>query len=70
MKLKIWKILVLFVSALCLISFLFIFKENKETPELYGVPFIFWTGFLVTFLIVVSTYIASRIFPFEDPKKS
>jgi hypothetical protein len=69
MKLKFWNLLVLVVSALTIIAFLFVFKENKIEPEIFGIPFIFWAGFLVTFLIVVATYIASKVFPFEDPKK-
>lgn len=70
MKLKRWRLLVVFVSLLSLISFLFIFQINQSEPELFGIPYIFWTGFVVTFLIVLATFIASRISPFEDPKKS
>ncbi len=70
MKVKFWRLLVLLVSGLCIISFLFIFKENKIKPELFGIPYIFWSGFVVTFLIVLATYIGSLVFPFDDPKKS
>jgi hypothetical protein len=69
MKLKIWNLLVLVVSALSIIAFLFIFEQNKIEPKLFGIPFVFWTGFLVTFLVVMATYVASKVFPFEDPKK-
>jgi hypothetical protein len=53
-----------------LVSFLIIFKENKITPTLAGIPFIFWSGFLVSVLIVLATYLASKIFPYEEPSKS
>jgi hypothetical protein len=53
-----------------LVSFLIIFKENKITPTLAGIPFIFWSGFLVSVLIVLATYLASKIFPYGEPSKS
>jgi uncharacterized membrane protein len=70
MKKKIWRLLVSFIIILTLVSFLIIFKENKITPTLAGIPFIFWSGFLVSVLIVLATYLASKIFPYEEPSKS
>lgn len=70
MKQKIWKFLVSFVIALTLTSFLIIFKENKIAPSLEDIPFIFWSGFLVTLLVVLATFIASKIFPYGEPAKS
>ena len=69
MKQKIWRFLVSLVAALTLTSFLFIFKENKEIPSIEGIPFIFWSGFLVTLLVVFATYLASRIFPYVENSK-
>jgi uncharacterized membrane protein len=70
MKKKIWRLLVSFIIVLTLVSFLIIFKENKITPTLAGIPFIFWSGFLVSVLIVLATYLASKIFPYGEPSKS
>jgi hypothetical protein len=70
MKQKIWRFLVSLVIALSLASFLVIFKENKEIPSIQGIPFIFWSGFLVTILVVFATYLASRIFPYTEEKNS
>jgi hypothetical protein len=70
MKQKIWRFLVSFVIALAMASFLIIFKENKMTPTLAGIPFIFWSGFFVTVLVVLATFIASKIFPYGEPAKS
>jgi uncharacterized membrane protein len=70
MKKKIWRLLVSFIIVLTLVSFLIIFKENKITPTLAGIPFIFWSGFLVSVLIVLATYLASKIFPYGKPSKS
>jgi hypothetical protein len=69
MQSKQWKTLVLVVILMTVGSFLFLFRENKLEPILAGIPFVFWTGFLVTALVVFATFLGSKIFPFEDPKK-
>ena len=69
MQSKQWKSLVLTVILLTVCAFLFLFKENKLEPSLAGIPFVFWTGFLVTSLLVFATFLGSKFFPFKDPKK-
>ncbi|WP_192346330.1 hypothetical protein [Algoriphagus sp. Y33] len=69
MKSKLWKTLVLAVIILTVGAFLFLFKEHKLEPTLTGIPFTFWTGFLVNVLVVFATFLGSKFFPFEDPKK-
>lgn len=69
MKSKIWNILVLTVLALSIVSFLFLFEENKVEPSIAKIPFAFWTGFLVTVVIVALTFLASRFFPYQENKK-
>lgn len=69
MKSKQWKQLVLAVIVLTVSSYLFIFEEGKLDPTLADVPFVFWSGFLITVLVVFATFIGSKVFPFEDPKK-
>jgi anaerobic C4-dicarboxylate transporter len=69
MKSKIWTSIVLAVLVLTVGSFLFLFKENKIDPRLGGVPYVFWTGFLVTVVIVGLTFLASRFFPHHESKK-
>lgn len=69
MQFKQWKTLVLTVTILTVGAFLFLFKENKLEPTLVSIPFTFWTGFLLTVLIVFATFLGSKFFPFEDPKK-
>jgi len=68
MKSKSWNLLVLLVIILTVVSYLFLFKEQKVDPELGSVPYIFWTGFIVTVLLVFGTFLGSKYFPFEDPK--
>lgn len=69
MKYKIWNILVFTVLILTVGSFLILFRENKVDPTLSNVPYVFWTGFLVTVVIVVLTFLASRFFPHQESKK-
>jgi len=69
MKPKIWNAIILAVLALAVGSYWFVFKENKLTPELFNIPFIFWSGFLITVLVVGLTYLGSVFFPHEEPKK-
>ena len=69
MSSKIWNILVLTVLALSVVSFLFLFAENKVDPKLLNIPFAFWSGFLVTVLIVILTFLASRYFPHQESDK-
>lgn len=70
MKSKIWNAIVLAVLLLSVGSFLLLFSENKVDPRLGGVPYIFWTGFLVTVVIVGLTFLASSFFPHEESKKA
>lgn len=70
MKSKIWNSIVLAVLILSVGSFLFLFRENKVDPRLGDVPFVFWTGLLVTVLLVGLTFLASRFFPYEESKKA
>lgn len=69
MKSKTWNILVVTVLVLSILSFLFLFEENKVDPRLANVPFAFWTGFLVTVIIVILTFLASRFFPHQESNK-
>ena len=69
MKYKSWNLLVLLVIILTIVSYLFLFNEEKTDPSLGSVPFIFWTGFIVTVVLVFATFLGSKLFPFEDPKK-
>lgn len=69
MKSKIWNLIALAVFFLSVGPFLVIFEENKIDPRLGGVPYIFWTGFLITVVIVGLTFLASLFFPHEETKK-
>lgn len=70
MKLKPWHFLASAVFLLSIFSFWFIFQEDKTNPYIGSVPFIFWSSFVITVLIVLATFLGSIIFPQEDSPKS
>lgn len=70
MNQKAWTILVLLVVILTLVSFLFLFASHKINPMLGAVPYVFWVSFGVTCLVVIATFLGSKVFPFEEIKKS
>lgn len=63
MKSRKWILLVLAVVFLTLVSFLFLFTQGKVEPNFGPIPYVFWISFLVTCLVVIMTYVGSRIFP-------
>ncbi|MCU0401962.1 MAG: hypothetical protein MUE75_13320 [Algoriphagus sp.] len=67
---KPWHLLASAVLLLSIASFWWIFQEGKSDPELGSIPYVFWTSFAITLLIVVATFIGSRIFPHEEDSKS
>lgn len=70
MKLKPWHFLASAVFLLSIVSFWFIFQEDKINPSLGSVPFIFWSSFVITVLVVLATFLGSIIFPQEKSPKS
>ncbi len=66
MKILYWRMLVAAVIAVALISFLFVFQIGVTSPRLAGVPYILWSSFLLTVLLVVMTYLGSKIFPYKE----
>lgn len=69
MQPKIWNLIVSTVLVITIGSFAFLFRENKHSPELWNIPYTFWSGFLVTVLIVLATFLGARFFPYHDPKE-
>jgi len=70
MTFKSWHLLATAVLLLTIAAFWWIFQEGKIDPMLGSVPFVFWTSFAVTLLIVVATFIGSKIFPHQEDSKS
>ena len=59
-----WKICVTLAVILSLITFTpLIMPAGVYQPELFGVPYTFWTSFLITVLLVLFTFIGTRVHP-------
>ena len=59
-----WKICVTLAVILSLITFTpLIMPAGVYQPELFGVPYTFWTSFLITVLLVLLTFIGTRVHP-------
>lgn len=69
MQQKIRRFLVSLIIALTLTSFLNAFKNDQLTPSLEGVPYIFWSGFFITVLVVLATHLTSKILPYSERVK-
>ncbi len=39
-------------------------------PKLFGVPYTLWMGFILTSLLVILTFLGSKVHPGEDNSKS
>lgn len=48
-----------------------IIPQGQYKPELFGIPYTFWTGFLITLFLVILTFIGMRLHPGakEEEKK-
>jgi hypothetical protein len=70
MKPKIWNVIVFAILALAVISYEINFTEIKPSPSLWNIPFILWSSFLVTMLVIFLTYLRFVLFPQEEVGKS
>jgi len=66
-KRKIWKLLrVLFVITILLTFTPVITPRGKIHPELFGMPYTLWISILQSVLLVVLTFIGTRVHPFKE----
>jgi hypothetical protein len=70
MKPKIWTVIVFAILALAVISYEINFTEIKPSPPLWNIPFILWSSFFVTMLVILLTYLRFVLFPEEEVEKS
>lgn len=62
-----WQICCVAVILLAGVTFTpLIIPANTWQPELFGVPYTLWTGFLLAWAFVGLTYIATRVHPGAD----
>jgi hypothetical protein len=70
MKPKIWNVIVFAILALAVIFYEINFTEIKPSPPLWNIPFILWSSFLVTLLVVSLTYLRFVLLPQKEVEKS
>ena len=59
-----WRICVALVIVISAITFTpLIIPVGEYQPELFGLPYTFWTSILITVLLVLLTYIGTRVHP-------
>ena len=59
-----WKICVAVAIFLSAITFTpLVIPVGKYQPELFGIPYTFWISFLNTVLLVLVTFIGTRVHP-------
>jgi len=63
-SIRAWKICIAIFILLTIISFSpLIIPQGQFKPELFGIPYSFWTSFLITVLLVVLTLIGMLVHP-------
>lgn len=68
-KKLLWRCCVAAVVAIILITLSpLVTKAGKTVPTLSGLPYTLWLSILLTFLLVVLTYIGSKVIP-EDKEE-
>lgn len=65
-----WNICIIIFIVLTVISFTpLVIPQGTYKPELLGVPYTMWTGFLVTVLFVILTFIGMKMHPSNKNKE-
>lgn len=70
MKSKIWNLIVFTILTIAVFSYGIVFEESKPAPTLWHIPFIFWSSFLITVLVVLFTFLGSLFFKGEKIEES
>ncbi|MGK7396172.1 MAG: hypothetical protein ACNS62_16460 [Candidatus Cyclobacteriaceae bacterium M3_2C_046] len=63
-KQKYWRIVRTIALIVALLTFTpLVIPSNVYKPMLWGIPYTLWTGYLVAIVLVVLTYIGTRVHP-------
>jgi hypothetical protein len=65
-----WNICIVIFIVLTIISFTpLIIPQGRYSPELLGIPYTMWTGFLATLALVILTLIGMKVHPAAKDKE-
>ncbi len=66
---KRWRLLTALAVVLCIITFTpLVIPQGIYKPELFGIPYTLWTGFLITVALVVLTYLGTKVYHHDEEK--
>ena len=66
-----WKICVALAITFSALTFTpLVIPAGRFQPELFGVPYTLWVSFLLTVLLVLLTYIGTRVHPGRNSDES
>lgn len=64
---KYWRLCVVLVLVLTVLAYTPLMIPNGVyTPMILGIPYTLWTSFLITVVLVILTYIGSKVHPGGD----
>jgi hypothetical protein len=61
-----WRLVVAAAILLVVLSFGVFFRPGPAEPFLFSLPYVFWSSILITALLVVLTYLGTRVFPHKE----
>jgi hypothetical protein len=65
-----WRICVLLVILLMILTFTpLVIPQGVYRPRLFGLPYSLWLSGIITILLVVLTYLGSRVHPGSDEEE-
>ena len=65
-----WRVCIIIYLILTTISFTpLLIPQNQFKPELFGIPYTMWAGFIVTLALVVLTLIGMKVHPGDKEKE-
>jgi drug/metabolite transporter (DMT)-like permease len=61
-----WRAIVAIAILLVLLSFGVVFRPATAEPFLLSLPYVLWSGILITALMVILTFVGTRVFPHKE----
>lgn len=67
---KIWRICIAVVAVIVLITYTpAVIPSGTISPSFLGMPYSLWTGILLTILLVILTFIGSKVYPSQNEEE-
>jgi hypothetical protein len=67
---RIWRICIAVVAVIVLITYTpVIIPADRINPSFLGFPYTLWMGITLTIILVILTYIGSKVFPSQNEEE-